>query len=162
MSYTMNISSCLQIGVSESIPSTTTGLKTPLYISPFYDWTNQDDIPENLCFHGSSYVFVNCLTCHLGCFVYLCVYLYVLNVLRALPRDAKRISVPDWQIKLYCKVTMIVSALHFVLWTSLLYRRLNIFSLSCDKCTYCESLWIKASDECPKCKCKCKTCKKKP
>ena len=27
---------------------------------------------------------------------------------------------------------------------------------SYDKCTYCKSLWIKASAKCPKCKCKCK------
>ena len=28
--------------------------------------------------------------------------------------------------------------------------------LSCDKCTYCKSLWTKVSAKCPKCKCKCK------
>ena len=28
--------------------------------------------------------------------------------------------------------------------------------LSCDKCTYCWSLWTKASAKCPKCKCRCK------
>ena len=47
----------------------------------------------------------------------------------------------------------IVAALHLVLWTSLLYRQLHIVSLSYDKCTYCEGLWIKVSARCPKCKC---------
>ena len=28
--------------------------------------------------------------------------------------------------------------------------------LSCDKCSYCKSLWTKASAKCPECKCKCK------
>ena len=61
-------------------------------------------------------------------------------------------------------------------WLSLLYtgnrlvRRLSVLDsmniltelivMYCDtsynKCTYCKSLWIKASDKCPKCKCKCK------
>ena len=31
-----------------------------------------------------------------------------------------------------------------------------LWLLSCDKCTYCKSLWTKASAKCPKCKCKCK------
>ena len=34
----------------------------------------------------------------------------------------------------------------------------DVVFLSCDKCTYCKSLWTKASAECPQCKCefKCK------
>ena len=27
-----------------------------------------------------------------------------------------------------------------------------LWFLSCDKCTYCKSLWTKASAKCPKCK----------
>ena len=30
-----------------------------------------------------------------------------------------------------------------------------LLSLSSDKCTYCKSLWIKASAKCPKCKLLC-------
>ena len=31
-----------------------------------------------------------------------------------------------------------------------------MYCLSSDKCSYCQSLWIKASDTRPKCKCDCK------
>lgn len=31
----------------------------------------------------------------------------------------------------------------------------DVVLLSCDKCTHCKSLWIKASAKCPQCKCKC-------
>ena len=48
----------------------------------------------------------------------------------------------------------IVSGWHLVLWTTLLNRQGYIVaSLSSDKCTYCKSLWIKASAKRPECKC---------
>ena len=47
----------------------------------------------------------------------------------------------------------IVTAWHLVLGTSLLDRQRYIVSLSYDKCTYCKSLFIKASAKCPKCEC---------
>ena len=51
---------------------------------------------------------------------------------------------------------VMVSAWHLVLWTSSLYpQRYIVVSLSSDKWTYCESLWIKASDKRPECKCEC-------
>ena len=43
---------------------------------------------------------------------------------------------------------------HFVLGTSLLYRQQHIVSPSSEKYAHCKSLWIKASAECPTCKCK--------
>ena len=39
--------------------------------------------------------------------------------------------------------------------TAILY----IVSPSSDICTYCKSLWIKATAKCPQCKCKCICCK---
>ena len=38
--------------------------------------------------------------------------------------------------------------------TKLCYNVTQGTSLSSDKCTYWESLWIKASDKCPQCECK--------
>ena len=49
----------------------------------------------------------------------------------------------------YC-LPLFYSLLLF-LWTSLLFRQWCIVSLSSDKCTYCKSLWIKASAKSCKC-----------
>ena len=51
---------------------------------------------------------------------------------------------------------VIVSAWHFVLWTSLLYRqRYIVVYLSSEKCTYSESFWVKTSTKCPEYKPEC-------
>ena len=47
---------------------------------------------------------------------------------------------------------VMISAWHLVLWAILLYQQRYIVSLSSDKCTFCKSLWIKASDKYLKCK----------
>ena len=48
-----------------------------------------------------------------------------------------------------CLNLVIVSALHLVLWRSLLYRQRYIVPPSSERCTYCKSPWIKTSIKCP-------------
>ena len=69
--------------------------------------------------------------------------------LMTIPKKTKRFELVTrqncWSLYVrYCKYLALVSM------NPLLYWQRYIVSLSSDKCTYCKSLWIKASAKCPK------------